>query len=210
MAALQEYKCPCCGGAIAFDSKLQKMKCPYCDTEFEMETLISYDDELKNEPKEDMSWEGTGGAEWRDGETNGLRSYVCKSCGGEIVGDENTAATSCPFCDNPVVMMGQFSGKLKPDYVIPFKLDKKAAKEALKKHYIGKKLLPKVFKDENHIDEIKGIYVPFWLFDADADANAKHVSIEDLLVARAGEAPAYTFPTRSTAAQPMPSRTATR
>ena len=49
MAVLQEYKCPCCGGAIAFDSALQKMKCPYCDTEFEMDTLASYDSELKNE-----------------------------------------------------------------------------------------------------------------------------------------------------------------
>ena len=54
MAVLQEYKCPCCGGAIAFDSSLQKMKCPYCDTEFEMETLASYDNELKNEPAENM------------------------------------------------------------------------------------------------------------------------------------------------------------
>ena len=39
MQTLQEYKCPCCGGAIAFDSTLQKMKCPFCDTEFEMEAL---------------------------------------------------------------------------------------------------------------------------------------------------------------------------
>ena len=60
---------------------------------------------------------------------------------------------------------------LKPDYVIPFQLDKKAAKENLKKHLKGKKLLPKAFTDENHIDEIKGIYVPFWLFDADVDAD---------------------------------------
>lgn len=43
MGDLQEYKCPCCGGAIAFDSTRQKMKCPYCDTEFEMETLKGYD-----------------------------------------------------------------------------------------------------------------------------------------------------------------------
>ena len=54
---------------------------------------------------------------------------MCNSCGGEIVCDENTAATSCPYCGNPVVMMGQVSGALKPDYVIPFKIDKKAAKE---------------------------------------------------------------------------------
>lgn len=82
--------------------------------------------------------------------------------------DRNTVATSCPFCDNPVVMKEQLSGALRPDLVIPFKLDKTAAKEALKKHYAGKMLLPRVFKAENHIEEVKGIYVPFWLFDADA------------------------------------------
>ena len=95
MQTLQEYKCPCCGGAIAFDSTLQKMKCPFCDTEFEMETLADYDSVLKNEASDDMSWESTAGAQWQEGEADGLRSYVCKSCGGEIVGDENTAATSC-------------------------------------------------------------------------------------------------------------------
>ncbi|MBQ4066547.1 MAG: hypothetical protein IJD22_02765 [Clostridia bacterium] len=174
MSVLQEYKCPCCGGAISFDSSIQKMKCPYCDTEFETETIAAYDDILKEDCADDMSWDDTAGTDWKDGEDSSLRSYVCKSCGGEIIGDATTAATSCPFCSNPVVMMGQLSGALKPDYVIPFKLDKKAAKEALKKHYLGKKLIPKVFKDENHLDEIKGIYVPFWLFDTEAEANIRY------------------------------------
>ena len=173
MQTLQEYKCPCCGGAIAFDSGIQKMKCPYCDTEFDMETLASYDDGL-NGKQDNMNWETSAGGEWQEGETDGLRSYVCKSCGGEIVGDENTAATACPFCGNPVVMMGQLSGELKPDFVIPFKLDKKAAKAGLQKHLTGKRLLPKIFKDQNHIDEIKGIYVPFWLFDTEADAQVRY------------------------------------
>ena len=174
MAGLQEYKCPCCGGAIAFDSKIQKMKCPYCDTEFEMDELKGYDAELQNEQADDMEWDTSAGSEWQEGETDGLRTYVCKSCGGEIVGDANMAATSCPFCDNPIVMMGQFAGALKPDLVIPFKLDKKAAKERLKKHLTGKRLLPKIFKDQNHIDEIKGIYVPFWLFDTNVDAAVRY------------------------------------
>ena len=174
MAGLQEYKCPCCGGAIAFDSKIQKMKCPYCDTEFEMDALKGYDAELQNEQTDDMEWDTSAGSEWQEGETDGLRTYVCKSCGGEIVGDANMAATSCPFCDNPIIMMGQFAGALKPDLVIPFKLDKKAAKEGLKKHLTGKRLLPKIFKDQNHIDEIKGIYVPFWLFDTNVDATVRY------------------------------------
>ena len=109
MAGLQEYKCPCCGGAIAFDSKIQKMKCPYCDTEFEMDALKGYDAELQNEQTDDMEWDTSAGSEWQEGETDGLRTYVCKSCGGEIVGDANMAATSCPFCDNPIIMMGQFA-----------------------------------------------------------------------------------------------------
>ncbi len=173
MAEIQEYKCPNCGGAVTFDSTLQKMKCPYCDSEFEIDALKEHDQALKQEPKEDMNWK-TSEAQWQEGETEGICSYVCKSCGGEIVGDENMAATSCPYCGNPVVMTGKFSGGLKPDYVIPFKLDKKAAKETLKKFYGKKKLLPKVFKDQNHIEEVKGIYVPFWLFDADVDADVHY------------------------------------
>lgn len=175
MAAIQEYKCPCCGGAIAFDSTIQKMKCPFCDTEFEMETLASYDSELKSDQADDMNWE-MAAEEWQEGEPGGLRAYVCNSCGGEIACDENTAATSCPFCGNPVVMMGQLSGALKPDIVIPFKTDKKTAKETFRKHCGGKRLLPKIFKDENHIDEVKGIYVPFWLFDTSADVNMRYTA----------------------------------
>ena len=83
-------------------------------------------------------------------------------------------------------MKGQFAGDLKPDYIIPFKLDKKAAKEKYYKHLEGKKYLPKVFKKENHVDEIKGIYIPFWLFDADADARITYEA-EKVHVSRSGD-----------------------
>ena len=99
--------------------------------------------------------------------------YTCKSCGGEIVGDDTMAASACPFCGNPIVLTGQFAGALRPDLIIPFKLDKKAAKAKLQEHLKGKALLPRVFRSQNHIDEIKGVYVPFWLFDSDADAQLR-------------------------------------
>lgn len=173
MATLLEYKCPCCGGAIRFDSGIQKLKCPFCDTEFEPETLRAYDEVLKEQLPDEMAWTSSAG-EWQEGEAEQLCSYVCNSCGGEIIAEATTAATACPYCGNPVVMTGRLSGALRPDYVIPFKLDKKAAKAGLLRHLKGKRLLPKVFKDENHIDEVKGIYVPFWLFEADADADIRY------------------------------------
>lgn len=172
MASLLEYKCPCCGGKIEFDSSIQKPKCPYCDTEFNIADLSAYDDELKSDKADEMNWQSPD-EQWAEAEadTDGMKIYVCESCGGEVVVDETAAALKCPWCDSPIVIKGSVAGSLRPKYVIPFKLDKEAAKTAFKKHLKGKRLLPKVFKDENHIDGIRGIYVPFWLFDAHAYAS---------------------------------------
>ena len=91
-----EYKCPCCGGAISFDSKTQKLKCPYCDTEFNVDDLRSYDEALhESAEKKQDNWNSMPETEW--GENEGVHTYVCNSCGGEIVSDENTAATCCQF-----------------------------------------------------------------------------------------------------------------
>ena len=170
MAETIQYKCPCCGGRLEFDSGLQKMKCPYCDTTFDVETLEGYDDALKQDAADDMHWDAAQ-QPWDDVQ---MGVYTCKSCGGELVCDESTAATACPFCGNPIVLTGRLSGDLKPDYVIPFKLDKKAAEAALRNHMKGKRLLPNLFRSENRISEVKGVYVPFWLFDADADAHIRY------------------------------------
>ena len=175
MAQLQEYKCPACGGALEFNAGIQKVKCPYCDTVFDVETLKAYDAELKKEKHEEKQWERRQNEnEWKDGETDGILIYTCSSCGGEIVADQSTGASSCPFCGNPVIMTRQFAGDLRPDYVIPFKLDKNAARAAFSRHLKGKRLLPKLFKDQHHIEEIKGVYVPFWLYDADAQADLRY------------------------------------
>ena len=150
------------------------MKCPYCDTEYDMETVKEVMNEETEEASDQMEWNTTAGSAWQNGEAGDLVSYICISCGGEIVCDRTTAATACPYCDNPVVMQEHFAGMLRPDCVIPFKLDKKAAKEAYQNHLKGKVLLPSAFKDKNHIDEIKGVYVPFWLFDAEAEAKVRY------------------------------------
>lgn len=103
-----------------------------------------------------------------------MKAYNCPSCGAELICDSTTGATSCPYCGNPTVVPGQFSGALKPNYVIPFKLKKEDAIEALKRHYKGKYLLPSSFTSENHLQEIKGVYVPFWMFDGKAEASATY------------------------------------
>lgn len=171
MSALLEQKCPCCGGAIEFNAGTQNMKCPYCDAEFDVAAMEQAADASANIGQDNFAWQ-TEASQWQSDEISGMGVYTCKSCGGEIVADATTGATTCPYCDNPVVMTSQFAGGLKPNLIIPFKYDKKQAKEALNKYIASKKMVPKIFKDQNHIDEIKGVYVPHWLFTGTAVATA--------------------------------------
>jgi len=71
-------------------------------------------------------------------------------------------------------VLRRLTGLLKPEYIIPFKLEKKVAVEALKNFYKGKRLLPDSFKDENRINNIQGVYLPFWLFDANAQGHVRY------------------------------------
>ncbi len=172
--SIHEFECPNCGGGIQFNPGQQKLVCPYCDTEMDVEALMALDESLKDDLKSEARDWGYQGEEWSSDEQQGMAVYTCKSCGGEIIGEETMGASSCPFCGNPVLMPSKFSGSLKPDLVIPFKVSKDQALKALKDYYLGKKLLPAVFKDRNRLEEIKGVYVPFWLFDADAEASIEY------------------------------------
>lgn len=186
---ITNYKCPACTGPLHYVGESGKLECDYCGSSFsieEMEEKYAGDNakaeaaamleeeerEARNQaPVAPAQWETeTAGDDWgRDAQ--GMRAYNCPSCGAELICEETTAATSCPYCGNPTILPGQFANAKKPDYIIPFKLDKNAAMEALKKHYRGKPLLPRAFSSENHIQEVKGVYVPFWLFDAKVHAD---------------------------------------
>ncbi|MCL2339805.1 MAG: hypothetical protein FWC59_02765 [Actinomycetia bacterium] len=178
------YKCPNCGGRVEFESSIQKLKCPYCDSTFDVQALQSLDQVL-NSPappaNQPADWQ-MGNQQWSPEEQANMNVYACQTCGGEIITDATLAATSCPYCGNPVVFSEKFSGKLKPDRIIPFQLDKAAAKAALLAHYAGKPLLPKNFKDDNFIDEIKGVYVPYWLFDATCAADGLYECSNSALI----------------------------
>lgn len=112
-------------------------KCPYCDTEISVEEYEALNESQTSEDKKSGQTE-------KNTKESTFVTYICESCGGEITTDKTTGATTCPFCGNRVVLKGQFEGGLKPDYVIPFKLDKKAAKR-LTRSIWKEKLLYRLF-----------------------------------------------------------------
>ena len=191
---ITNYQCPACTGPLHYSESLGKLKCDYCGTEYEVAEIEAMyakkeeksveaqkkaekETEQKKQQQAKAAEEGWDTSDISDNwgkDAAGMKSYNCPSCGAELICDETTAATSCPYCGNPTVVPGQFSGVLKPDYVIPFKVSKKEAIEKLKMHYKGRPYLPKSFKDDNHIEEIQGVYVPFWMFDGKASGEASY------------------------------------
>ena len=166
---IQGYKCLCCGSPLVWNAEGQIWKCTSCDNTYNYETLMAA------AQSEQAAAQQTDQINWNEYQVsdmiNNMVSYTCPSCGGEIVVDGPVAASRCPYCDNVAIMQPQVTGMIRPDYIIPFRMTKEDAKAALRKFYEGKKLLPDRFSEENHMDEITGIYVPFWLFDCDASAN---------------------------------------
>ena len=187
-AQITNYQCPACTGPLQFDAATGKLACQYCGSAYapqESEELYAEKDAKAAETKAAADakrekaaasgsdeWDMSGlSSDW-GADANGMRTYNCPSCCAELICDETTAVTACPYCGNPSVVPGQLSGVLKPDFVIPFKVTKEKAIAALKEHYKGRPFLPNAFKQKNHLEEIKGVYVPFWLFDGTADCDA--------------------------------------
>ena len=192
------YQCPACTGPLHFVGESGKLECDYCSASFEVAEIeaLYAEKEAKaaeaaqkqeeaeaaqkaaaaaeqNAAADGSDWDASGlSTDW-GADAGSMKAYSCPSCGAELLCDVTTAATSCPYCGNPSVLPGQFTGSLKPDFVLPFKLSKKDAIKALKKHYLKKPLLPSTFSKANHLEEVKGVYVPFWMYDGEASGRAQ-------------------------------------
>lgn len=172
MTLLANYKCPSCGGALDFDIKSGKLKCRYCDSEFEADEIVPPDARkfsedgapvVKNhygEPEEPIARHPAPGDE-----NTLLDTYSCKQCGGAVAVTATVVSTVCPFCGNNIVFYDKLTGNHVPDMVVPFKIDKNELKDKYFAHLRGKFFVPREFRRKNALDSLVGCYVPFWVYD---------------------------------------------
>ncbi len=167
-----DTRCPACSATIAFNPKEQKWKCEYCGSSFTMEEMQKHKNSSnkRNNQKKAKS---------KEEDSNNYVSYKCQSCGAEIVADPETAATFCIYCGNTAILKSKLDGKFAPDYVLPFKKTKEDAINAFKSLNKGRPLMPKFFNKEENIEKIKGVYIPFWLYNVDVsgELNVKGTNV---------------------------------
>ena len=161
------YNCPCCGGSLKFSGEIGKLECASCGNAYEPEALEMMTPE---ESGEQISFSNT--AKRFGSDEPDVQGYICKNCGAELMADETTTATECPYCGSPTILPDRIEGSVKPEMVVPFKITKEQAQKQFEDYFKGKRLLPNVFLNgRNRISEMRRLYVPYWLFDCDAHAD---------------------------------------
>ncbi len=169
-----EYKCPCCDAALRFGGSEQMMTCEYCGNSFEIDSVLVYNEVVQEPAQTDVTFDQSDSGEFTEEEAQTVVTFSCPSCGGQIITEEHTAATFCPYCESPTILTGRISGELKPDGVIPFKTTKQDAEAAFLQLCKGKRLLPRAFTKDHRVEKISGIYVPFWLYDCDGSFSGTY------------------------------------
>ncbi len=150
------YQCPTCGAALRFDAQSQRWACDYCHAQYAQQDLE----------------QAHGG---REAAFQGVR-YTCPTCGAELVADENTAATFCVYCHSPTLLSERLTDDFRPVGVLPFQINKEQARERFLKWCRRRKFIPKGFTAPEQIEKMTGLYVPYWLFDADASGRLHAVA----------------------------------
>jgi DNA-directed RNA polymerase subunit RPC12/RpoP len=133
------FECKNCGGNVVYDPSKGRMYCPHCDSEESQE--MKKDDSLT----------------------------VCPNCGGTLNVKQYTSACKCEYCGCYLIFDERVEGEFTPHMILPFKVSKAAAVEAMKKEFGTRIFTPADFMSEKSLKGMEGIYVPFWMYDYQAE-----------------------------------------
>ena len=156
-----DRKCPQCGGTMDFDPAFGLLHCPYCD--YKEEVKVDNTKPAKAEELDFETAEFTGNFDW--GKES--KTVTCKACGAVTVYDALEVANECPYCGSNQVMEAYDVNTMAPGGVVPFKITAKQAGEKFSAWLNRKLFCPNEAKRSAKAESFKGIYLPYWTFDAD-------------------------------------------
>ncbi|NLY72370.1 MAG: hypothetical protein GX079_01575 [Tissierellia bacterium] len=169
--SLLNYKCPSCGASITYDPNQDMGHCEFCGSTFTLDELEKYNKEDQGEEKA----VGQDGAQEKVQDDEEISGYTCENCGAEVVSDTTTSATFCYYCHSPVIIKRQLAGDFKPDYIVPFAIDKKKAQETFLSWANKQTYVPRSFTEDSQLEKITGVYLPYWFADVKTNVNVSGV-----------------------------------
>jgi hypothetical protein len=170
VAAREEFHCPACGAEAHWNPAKQALVCPFCGTvsPAKLETraagtvAVEHDlvAALRDIPDSARGWQAT------------KTSVRCQSCQAISVFDPEKVGRRCDFCGSAaLVPYEQVKDAFRPESLLPLKVAEPQARDLIRSWYGRQWLAPNAFKRRALTDTVKGIYLPYWTFDAKVDAQ---------------------------------------
>ncbi|MGH8880794.1 MAG: hypothetical protein ACRD0P_26155, partial [Stackebrandtia sp.] len=95
--------------------------------------------------------------------------FACQGCGAKTEGTE--LARSCQFCAAPLVADTTGGEVIAPEAVLPFKLARTDARDALRAWVKSRWFAPNRLKRVTETESAKSTYVPHWTYDTSTRSN---------------------------------------
>src|SRR5262249_5136770 len=97
------------------------------------------------------------------------RTVQCRSCKAVSVFDPQRVGQRCEFCGSPeLVDYEEVKAPIRPQSLLPFRVAESTAREQIRRWYRSKWLAPGALKTRALVDTVRGVYIPYWTFDAQA------------------------------------------
>ncbi len=163
--ALDKHGCPACGAQAEWNPGTQNLSCGYCGTQSPYEVTtegeireIDLVRTLREMPEELRGWQAS------------KKSVRCRSCKAVSVFDPARVGQNCEFCGSPeLIDYDELKPPIRPQSVLPFKVSEAAVRESLRRWFGSKWLAPGKLKKKALVDTVRGVYIPYWTFDAQVD-----------------------------------------
>ena len=162
-----ELKKPCanCGAEMKYQPGTENIVCEYCGHEENITLDESGFHELELYPYlKEM------GAQSHSQE---ITMLSCKNCGATQHVEENYKSLHCVYCSMPLVLEDQYTEEwILPGAVLPFQIDQHKSYQIFKKWVDSLWFAPNNLKKAALDPQFtKGLYLPYWTFDAQLRAN---------------------------------------
>lgn len=164
--AQHKFSCPACGGEAIWNPARQKLICPFCGVESPAKldpdgAIVEHDlvAALRGITDDQRGWQAE------------KRQVRCQSCNAISVLDPKRQAQNCEFCGSAqLVPYEETKPAFRPESVLPFTIDEAGARDRIRAWYGKLWFAPSALKRKALTDTVRGVYLPYWTFDAHVDA----------------------------------------
>lgn len=169
--AQHKFACPACGGEAQWNPAKKALVCPFCgQTSPAQVELTATGDEVVKE--HDLVAALRGIPDDKRGWDAQKTSVRCQSCQAISVFDAARVGQRCDFCgSSALVPYEEIKEAFRPESLLPMKISETQVRESIRRWYGSRWFAPNKLKTAALTDTVKGLYIPYWTFDAQVHAD---------------------------------------